>query len=79
MHNRAAHLPLRTDQADKENDKRGNSHNLCSLLLLLSMKKASPSVIARATTPLRSGGAKGKGVTVRIQYFFATLLLTISV
>lgn len=60
MHNRAAHLPLRTDQADKENDKRGNSHNLCSLLLLLLMEKTSLSVIARTAAPLKNCGAKGK-------------------
>lgn len=42
--------------------KGGNSHDLCSLLLLLSMEKASPSVIARVTT---SQGVREQGGRVR--------------
>lgn len=79
MHNRAAHLPLRTDEADKENDKKGKQPQSCRLLLLLLTEKASSGVRARATAPLKSRGVKGKDVMVRIQYFFATLLLKISI
>lgn len=61
MHNRAAHLPLRTDQADKENDKRGKQPQSLQFAATFVDEESKPQCHSKSHYPSEESGSKGEG------------------
>lgn len=70
MHNRAAHLPLRTDQADKENDKRGKQPQSLQFAATFVDGESKPQCHSKNHCPSEELGSKGEGFSTFLKPYF---------